>query len=143
MKSVRHTGIIVKELESALHFYRDLLKLSVVKIMEESGEYIEKVLGLKGVKVTTVKLAAENGSLVELLHYASPAAQSEANSNIHRTGISHIAFTVKDLSKKYEELLKAGVEFKSIPEISPNGYVKVAFCQDPDGCLIELVEECK
>ena len=45
------------------------------------------------------------------------------------------------LEDTYKKLGSAGVLFTSPPQISPNGFAKVAFCADPDGTLIELVEE--
>ena len=68
MKAVRHTGIVVSDLEKAINFYVDLLGLNVTRESEESGEYIDKILGLKNARLTTVKMAAEDGNLVELLY---------------------------------------------------------------------------
>ena len=41
----------------------------------------------------------------------------------------------------YNRLVEAGVYFNSPPQLSPDGFAKVTFCKDPDGSLIELVEE--
>ena len=141
MKTIRHTGIVVSDLEQALHFYRDLLGLKVVKRMDESGKYIDRISGLKNVKVTTVKLAAEDGNLVELLYYHSYLGRRDAKKDLRRIGISHVAFTVRDLDLEYKRLSKAGVQFNSPPQISPDGYAKVTFCKDPEDNFIELVEE--
>lgn len=141
MKAIRHTGIVVKDLKRALHFYRNLLGLKIVKQMKEAGEFISKISRLKNVKVTTIKLAAdENSSLIELLFYYSPPKRKIAKKEVCNLGISHIAFTVKDIEKEYKRLTKVGVKFNSLPQVSTDGYAKVVFCRDFENNLIELVE---
>lgn len=140
MKAIRHIGIVVSDLEKALHFYQDLLGLKVVNKMVESGNYIDKISGLKNVRVTTVKMAAEDGNLVELLCYHSHKREITFKKNICEIGVSHVAFTVDNIDVEYKRLLKAGVQFNAPPQISPDGYAKVTFCKDLDGSLIELVE---
>ena len=51
MKAVRHFGIVVQDMERALHFYRDLLGLRIKRDMQEEGEFIDTILGLQKVKV--------------------------------------------------------------------------------------------
>lgn len=141
--NIRHTGIVVSNLESALHFYTDLLGFKVVKQMNESGDYIDNMSALKDVKVTTVKIAAPDGNLIELLHYNSHLRVPKEGRQLCEIGISHIAFTVEDLEQEYNRLTMAGIIFNAPPQLSPDGYAKVTFCKDPDGNLIELVEVLK
>ena len=140
MKAIRHTGIVVSDLEQALHFYVELLGLKVTRRMDEAGEYIDKISGLKSVMVTTVKMAAGDGNLIELLYYRSHPRKPAGSREICETGISHIAFTVGNADAEYTRLSQADVPFNSPPQKSPDGYAKVAFCRDPEGNLIELVE---
>ena len=140
MSSVRHTGIVVSDLDRSLFFYSRLLGLRVAKRMDESGPYIDAVTGLEAVSMTTVKLGAEDGSLVELLLFHSHPGKLSEEKSLYDKGISHIAFTVKDVEAEYEKLKQQGVIFISSPRISPDGYAKVAFCKDPDGNFVELVE---
>ena len=140
MKAIRHVGIVVTNLNKALHFYRDLLGLKVTNKMVERGDYIDKISGLKNVKVTTVKMAAGDGNLVELLYFHSHPVKTIIKKEMYEVGISHVAFTVDNIDVEYRRLLKAGVQFNAPPQISPDGYAKVTFCKDPDGNLIELVQ---
>lgn len=139
MKALRHAGITVSDLERSLRFYRDLLGLRLVKKMDEAGSYIDVISGLKRGAVTTVKLSAEDSSLIELLyyHFQPRLRQKKVLSSI---GASHVAFTVDDIDKEYSRLLAEGIKFNSSPQVSPDGYAKVAFCQDPDGVFVELVQ---
>lgn len=139
IKDIRHTGIVVIDLEMSLHFYRDLLGFRIVKQMEETGDYIDKILALSNIKVTTVKLNSASGQLIELLKYHSHLAEQRRR-EVNEVGISHIAFTVDDLDSVYERLKKTGIRFISSPQLSPDGYAKVAFCRAPEGTWIELVE---
>ncbi len=140
MKAIRHIGIVVSDMERSLKFYRDLLGLKVVKNFKEEGKYIDKILGLSGVKLWMIKLAADDGTIVELLKYMSHPQKAPDNPQICDIGCSHIAFTVDDIGKEYTRLSNKGVRFNCPPLVSPDGYAKVAFCRDPDGVFIELVE---
>ncbi len=140
LKEIRHTGIVVTDMAKSLAFYRDLLGLKVAKDFTEEGDYIDSVLGLSGVKVRMVKLTTADGATVELLQYLSHPRETPNNRQICEIGCSHVAFTVDDIDKEYQRLLKNGVRFNCPPCISPDGYAKVAFCHDPDGTSLELVE---
>lgn len=142
MKNIRHFGIVVEDLERSLHFYRDLLGLEIKRDMQEEGEFIDTILGLKEVRVRTVKMVAPNGdTLIELLEYASHRGKKRENPEIFDLGASHVAFTVNDMDETYARFQREGVRFISSPQISPDGKAKVAFCFDPDGVPIELVQE--
>ncbi len=140
MKGFRHAGIVVKDLEKALHFYRDLLGFKEVKKNVEKGSYIDTVCGLNNAVVTTVKLAADDNNLIELLYFSNGAGKTLAAKSLNETGFSHISCTVEDIAAEYERLKQAGIIFISVPKLSPNRYAKVAFCRDPEGNFIELVE---
>ncbi len=137
---VRHMGIVVTELEPMIHFYRDLLGLKIIKKTDEKDHFIRRICGVEKAGLTTVKMAVEDEVIIELLHYRSYSS-GRSRGKIYRPGLSHIAFTVKDLKAKYQVLSKAGIKFIYEPWISPDHCVKVAFCQDCEGNFIELVEE--
>lgn len=143
MKAMRHAGIVVTDMEKSLKFYRDFLGLKVVWDKLESGDYIDKMSALKNVRVRTVKMIADSGSLIELLWYDSHQRKRVGKSEICNIGASHIAFTVENLDEIHKLLCKNGVKFNCEPQFPPGGKVKVTFCEDPDGTLIELVEVLK
>ena len=139
IKDIRHTGIVVDDLEASLHFYCDFLGFQIVKQMEEAGDYIDNISSLRKVKVTTVKITFLSGQMIELLKYHSHSAEQKMR-EIYEIGISHIAFTVDDLDMEYERLKGKDIQFNSPPQLSPDSYAKVTFCRAPEGTLIELVE---
>ncbi len=120
IKNIRHTGIVVKDLEKSLLFYRDMLGFQIIRKMEESGKYLETILALEGVKVTTVKMTAPDKQMIELLKYHSHPEKEDVR-KLCEIGISHIAFTVNDLDSEYERFRNKGVEFSSPPQLSPDG----------------------
>lgn len=143
LKEVRHVGIVVTNIENSLKFYRDLLGLQIQRTMNESGTYIDNMLGFKNVKVKTVKMSAPNGlTLVELLEFDVPIGSSIPR-EVHDIGASHIAFTVSNIDEIYEKLKQSGIQFNASPQLSPDGYAKVTFCFDPDKTPVELVEVLK
>ena len=139
IKDIRHTGIVVIDLEASLHFYRDLLGFQIAKQMEEAGDFIDNISSLNNVRVTTVKMTSPSGQMIELLKYHSHPAEKKRR-EICEIGISHIAFTVDDLDTEYKKLKEQGVRFNAPPQLSPDGYAKVTFCSAPEGTLVELVE---
>ena len=143
IKNIRHTGIVVADLDAALHFWCDLLGFRVMKRMDESGGYIDAMMGLENVRVTTVKLAAPDGNLVELLNFHSHPGEKTWKVSPCSTGLTHIALTVDNLDEAYRRLSVAGITFKAPPQKSPDGYAKVTYCCGPEGLLLELVEVCE
>ena len=142
MKAIRHFGIVVTDMERSLKFYRDLLGLKIKVDALEEGPFIDTISGLKNIKVRTVKMNADEGNtLIELLCYESHKRDRKENNEIPNIGASHPAFTVNDVDYEYKKLKEKGVKFNCSPQISPDGKAKVAFCEDPDGVPIELVEE--
>ena len=138
--SVRHTGIVVQNLEEALVFWRDLLGFSVTRAMNEAGPFIDAMMGLQNTKVTTVKMSAPLGGGVELLCFTSHPDLQSWGGTPYSTGYTHLALQVEDLHVTYKKLIKNGIEFISVPQQSLDGKVKVAFCKGPESILLELVE---
>lgn len=140
IKAIRHTGLVVADLERALDFWRDVLGFKLVRQMEESGPHIDAMMGLKNVKLTTAKLSAPDSNLVELLHFHSHPDKPAWAGSPCSTGFTHIALTVDDLDATCAKLSKSGVSFSAPPQLSPDGYAKVTYGRGPEGVLLELVE---
>ena len=140
--NIRHTGLVVRDLEQSLHFYQDILGLTVWKRALEKGNFIEKLVGIPDVSLEWVKLKTLDNSLIELLQYHShPDQRAIENAPSNRLGCSHVALSVKNLDKLYERLKENKFHCNSKPLKSPDGKAKVMFCHDPDGIILELVEE--
>ena len=142
MTLLRHIGITVLDLDKELDFYKNILGFKIRRCATEKSDFIDKLSSLESVKVKTVKLADAKGNLIELLCYLShPCASKKIP--ICESGFTHIALTVNDLDREYIRLKNKGIDFNWQPQVSPDKKAKVAFCRDPEGNLIELVEELK
>ena len=138
--AIRHTGLVVRDLEWALHFWCEVLGFKLVKQMDESGPHIDAMMDLREVRVTTAKLAAPDGNLIELLHFHSHPDHPQWNGTPYSTGFTHVALTVVDLDQVILKLSNEGVSFPAPPQLSPDGYAKVIYAKGPEGVLLELVE---
>lgn len=138
---VRHTGIVIRDMDAALRFYIGLLGFSIVTSMEERGTHLDALLHLADAEVFTTKLSAPDGGMIELLKFSSPEwGRLSYGRELCDFGFSHVALTVKDIDAEYHRLTAVGVEFLSPPQVGPDGYAKVVFCRDPEGNFIEFVE---
>ena len=140
MSKMRHTGIVVEDVETSIEFYRKYFGFEIQRDMVESGEYIDNFCSMKDVEVRTVKMASESESMIELLNFISHP-EEKRHRQINHVGCAHIALTVKNLDELYDIMKNDEVSFNCSPQISPDGKAKVTFCKDPDGTFIELVEE--
>jgi hypothetical protein len=113
---------------------------SIARQMDEFGPHIDAMMGLTDVRVTTVKLAAPDGSLIELLYFQSHPDRPKWSGSPYSTGFTHIALTVDDLDQLISKLKQKGVRFPGPPQQSLDGCAKVIYATGPEGVLLELVE---
>jgi catechol 2,3-dioxygenase-like lactoylglutathione lyase family enzyme len=124
----------------ALEFYGDILGLEVVTDCIEEGPYFESLVGLPNAKARIIKLHDRSGGMIELLEYLQPVSPVLPDGAANHIGCSHVAFTVARLGDLTEQILQAGYSLNSDPLLSPDGKVRVVYCNGPDGTLVELVE---
>ena len=139
VKGYRHTGIICKDLQKSLEFYKDYLGLEVIQDYWDDSDYINEINGMRGANVHMIKLKADDGTVVELLDYVTHPTDI-IKQEVYSVGACHIAFQVYDIEQAYDDLLQKGVTFLSGPILSSEGIAKVCFCMDPSNTRIELVE---
>lgn len=143
--NTRHTGFVVLDLEKFIKFYEGF-GLKLISRMVEQGDYIDKLVGLKNVKLEWAKLSLPDGSLIELLKYHTHIDSSYSDGEVqlsNRLGCSHIALTVKDIKEAIEYICLSGGSIKNKYQSSPDGNVNVAYCYDMEGNILEIVQELK
>lgn len=138
--SIRHVGLVVNNLDASLHFWCEIMGFVVVRTMEESGPHIDAMMGIQGVQVTTVKISAADGNILELLKFHSHPHTAKWEGQPYSTGLTHIALTVQDLKETLCRLETANIIISNEPQLSSDGNVKVVYITGPEGVLIELVE---
>lgn len=135
----RHTGIITKDINKSLHFYKDILGLEVIQEFYDDSDYINEITGTKEGAAHFIKLKMEDGTVLELLEY--PTHPTEPfDLPIINVGLPHIALQVEDILYTYEHLVSNNIQVLSKPVLSSEGIAKVFFCLDPDGIRVEIVE---
>ena len=141
IKNLRHTGIVVNNLEKCISFYLNLGFYEVSREVE-TGEYIDSLVGLKNVKLECAKLALKENITLELLKYHShPYKNNDLPRLSNRVGCSHIALTVSNILECFKLISENGGGAINKIQTSPDGKVKVVYCYDPEGNIIEVVEE--
>jgi catechol 2,3-dioxygenase-like lactoylglutathione lyase family enzyme len=138
--AIRHVGLVVTDIKKSLKFWCETMGFVVSRQMEETGPHIDAMMGLKNVRVTTAKLSAPDGNLLELLCFHSHPDKGQWEGTPYSTGLTHIALTVSDLDETCRRLKEAGVKFPAEPQTSPDGNAKVIYATGPEGILLELVE---
>lgn len=134
----RHIGVVVKDLNRQIYFYKELLGFEIMYSKLEQGIFLETISNIKNVKINILKLGKGGKTVVELLDFEN--SENETSKNLNQTGITHFALTVENLDNLYDYLEKNGVEFLSSPTINEERTHKVCFCRDFDGNFLELVE---
>jgi catechol 2,3-dioxygenase-like lactoylglutathione lyase family enzyme len=147
--AIDHINIVVSDLEKSVKFYTELLGFNLSKMAYLEGEWIESIVGLKGVAADVAFIVAPAGEpRIELLCYKTPKGEAiPANSLANTVGIRHIAFRVDDLYSAAEKLKNAGVKLLGEPVVVPEtvvthgaGHKMLFYFRDPDGVLLEITE---
>ena len=136
----RHTGIVVHDMDACLHFWRDVMGLTVTADFWEDGQYINALQALSGVRLHMIKLRAPDGSLIELLQDVAHPTPPPAHNDLCDRGIRHLAFTVADVEAAWATLRKNECQTLSAPITSPDGKARLFFARDPEGNLMEIVQ---
>lgn len=143
--AIRHVGIVVRDLNKSLSFYSEILGLKVYKREVEEGPFIDRLTGINNVRLEWVKLIIPKGGLIELLQYHShpdpDERPSQGGAPSNALGCSHVALTVTDLDEVYRRVQSCGYSTKSTPITTPNKAAKILYCHDPDGTILELIED--
>jgi glyoxylase I family protein len=147
--AIDHINIVVTDLERSVKFYTEALGFMQTNSAHLEGDWVESIVGLKGVSADVAFIVAPAGEpRIELLCYKSPKGDSvPANSLANTVGLRHIALRVDDIHSSAQKLKDAGVKLLSEPVTVPTtvvihdaGHKMLCYCHDPDGVLLEITE---
>ena len=148
-RGVDHINLVVSDLERSVRFYTEVLGFRKTADVVMEGDWIEAIIGLKGVRGLVAFVEPPGGGpRFELLQYVTPpGAVLPENSRANTRGLRHVAFRVDDIAAMAARLRAAGVTLFSEPVRVPAGVVKFAagdktllYFLDPDGVILELAE---
>jgi catechol 2,3-dioxygenase-like lactoylglutathione lyase family enzyme len=111
-----HVIIYVKDVESSLRFYKDLLNFKLIE--KYPSEY--------------ARLQSPRGKSTIALHKSHEKTSKSKNNNE-----IVLYFETKNLDRLCAELVRKGVKFSQRPKMMPWGW-KHAYLNDPDGNEISL-----
>jgi catechol 2,3-dioxygenase-like lactoylglutathione lyase family enzyme len=140
-RKIRHTGIVVTDMDSALKIYTEFLGFELLNLYPKiSNLYIETLLGIKNASIKVAILNAADQSRIELIEYTNEVGKKREPVLANDIGASHFAITVSDIDHLYLKHSEYNVKFIAPPQVSPEGFVKVAYVILMDECIVELVE---
>lgn len=149
VQAIDHINIVVTDLARSVRFYTEVLGFRKTHDVLMEGEWIEAIVGLRGVKGLVAFVEPPRGGVrIELLQYVTPPGVSCPENSLPNThGLRHVALRVDDLAGTASRLRAAGVKLFSDPVRVPAGVVKFAagdktlvYFLDPDGVILELAE---
>ncbi len=127
-----HTSIRTNNMERSIRFYKDFLGLEVLD---------RKKISSNNAEIAFLKDPEGKGSILELTFYRNQKTFKQAD--YEQRLFDHIAFEVTDMNKIITNLRKAKITITDEPFILDSSGTIIAFIEDPNGILIELIERKK
>ncbi len=141
-----HTVVNCRDIEESVAFYK-LLGFEVVHDRRDMvwPDYLAGIFGLKRAQGKGVLVALPNdrgGPMLDLIEWVEPKAVFTDPAEFSVTVARTIAFETRGVLAAYAALSAKGVRFTRAPTPLPEamGIVAVAFCYDPSGNVVELLE---
>ena len=136
-----HVGVVVEDLAAAVAFFVEL-GLEPEGEATVEGEWVDRLVGLEGVRADMVVVRTPDGhGRVELSTFHTPVATSTApRAPINTPGIPRLTFTVDAVDDVLHRLRAHGAEL--VGEVARYGDVyRYCYVRGPDGIVIGLVED--
>ena len=147
-KGVSHIAICVADLDRSLHFYRDLLGLTVrlhttQEMARRPGAESAEMYQRPRESRTVANLWFDDPDTVQpfLVLTSHPESRVEGEPiKLDQIGISHVSFGVEDVRAYAEELIAKGVPLAGTLEdfTDDQGAMRTLFVYDPDGILVQF-----
>jgi catechol 2,3-dioxygenase-like lactoylglutathione lyase family enzyme len=139
VRSVVHTGITVRDLDTSVSFWRDALGFVVNSTFDDSGARAERITGVRGAVIRGAVLTGAGGHTVELLEYVEPADRGENAPRPCDVGAMHLALSVADLDAALARAAHAG--WHPVRPVPPaDGTTRYVYLYGPDGTTVEFVD---
>jgi catechol 2,3-dioxygenase-like lactoylglutathione lyase family enzyme len=135
-----HVGIVVEDLAAATAFFLELgLRLHGEGPVE--GDWVDRVVGLEGVRVDMAMLETPDGhGRVELAKFHAPASpDGERHAPANMPGIRHITFAVDDVDAAVASVRAHGAELIGEVERYKDSF-RLCYVRGPEGIIVELAE---
>ena len=132
VKRIDHVAIVVRDLETALRFYRDTLGVAPSRVIDFPRE---------GVKIAFLPMGGPDGSEIELLEPTDPAGSVARFLEKRGEGLHHLCLEVEDIDEALAELTAAGAAvLDTTPRPTAEGRGIFLHPKGTGGVLLELVQ---
>jgi len=134
---LEHIALSVSSLQRSICFYRDLLGMEMVEIIECPPEHrLGDIVAIPRCSARLAKLKSGQ-TILELFEYLAPRGKAISSDRTQAdNGLTHLGFASRDIHSDYKKLKEHGVKFYSEPiEYRPN--VWNAYFYGPDGKTCE------
>jgi catechol 2,3-dioxygenase-like lactoylglutathione lyase family enzyme len=135
-----HVGVVVEDLADAVAFFVELgLELHGEASVE--GDWVDRVVGLEGVRAQIVMLQTPDGhGRLELASFDTPPSDGGYQRALaNAPGIRHVAFAVDDIDGVLARLQARGAELVGEVERYRDSY-RLCYVRGPAGIVVELAE---
>jgi len=136
-----HVGIVVDDLADAVAFFATLgLELHGEAPVE--GDWVDRVVGLEGVRAQIAMLQTPDGhGRVELTKFHTPSSDGgHQRAPANASGIRHVAFAVDDIDAVLARLRARGAELVGEVGRYQDRY-RLCYVRGPGGIIVELAEQ--
>jgi catechol 2,3-dioxygenase-like lactoylglutathione lyase family enzyme len=140
IQRMEHVGIVFDDLAGATAFFVDLgFKLLGEGLVE--GDWVDRVVGLEGVRVEFAMVEAPDGhGRLELVKFhAPPGPGGDRHAPANAPGIRHLAFLVDDIDAVVAGVQARGAELVGEVERYEDSY-RLCYVRGPEGIIVELAQ---
>jgi lactoylglutathione lyase len=124
-----HTSIRTSNMDRSINFYTKLMGLKLLNRHE---------IPQNNAEIAFLQDADEKGSKLELTYYKKQKKFTQPDYEDRL--FDHIAFDIKNMKQTIDTMRKNKITITDEPfKLGPTGPL-IAFIEDPDGTLIELIE---
>lgn len=141
IQRLENVGIVVEDLEAVTRFFVDL-GLTVVGEDTVEGAWVDRVVGLEGVRTRIAMLRTPDGhGMLELMQFLAPTArEGDRGAPPNTLGIRRIAFGVDDIDADVTGLRERGIELLGEVVRYEDAY-RLCYVAGPEGIIVMLAEE--
>ena len=132
-KRIDHVAIIVRNIEQALVFYRDMLGIMPGEIKEVPAEQV---------RIAFLPMGGPAGSEIELIEPTTPGSSLAQFLEKHGEGLHHICLEVENIDAALAEMQEKGAPvLDKQPRVAAEGRAIFVHPKGTHGVLLELLEK--
>lgn len=143
-----HVGVSVPDIDAAIEWYGTVFGFVLIaepaEVRPDGSHFGNLSSDICGDRYGGMKIAhmvTGDGTGFELFEFLEPKPERrEDTMEYWKNGFFHIAITHPDVERKVKEIVDSGgLKRSEIWELIPGEDVKVCYCEDPFGNVIEII----